>query len=58
MEDEKARTPIQRDVINQVQDAVLDINNPIAEQMELLRRRLDKLEIGGAGFEAGSCKFF
>ena len=31
MEDEKARTPIQRDVINQVQDAVLDINNPIAE---------------------------
>ena len=46
MEREQAHTPIQRDVIDQVQVAVLDIMNPIVEQMELLRKRLDNLQVG------------
>ena len=43
MEREQAQAPIQRDVIDQVQVAVLDIINPLVEQMELLRKKLDKL---------------
>jgi len=46
MEREQAQAPIQRDMIDQVQVAVMDIMNPIVEQMELLRKRLNKLQIG------------